>query len=102
MLYALMAFAAWRVWESAPSSPRTWGLVLFLLQLALNFAWTFIFFRQHAMGAALAEIVLLWAAIGVTMLVFGRVSPLAAGLIAPYWAWVSFAAVLNAAFWRVN
>jgi tryptophan-rich sensory protein len=102
LLYALMAIAAWRVWESAPSSLRTWGLVLFLLQLALNFAWTFLFFRQHAMGAALAEVVLLWAAIGVTTLAFGRVAPVAAWLMAPYWAWVSFATVLNAAFWRAN
>jgi tryptophan-rich sensory protein len=44
----------------------------------------------------------LWAAIGVTTLVFSRVSPAAAWLMAPYWAWVTFAAVLNAAFWRLN
>jgi len=46
--------------------------------------------------------VLLWAAIGATALEFARVSPLAAGLMAPYLAWVTFAAVLNGAFWRLN
>jgi len=102
LLYALMAVAAWRVWEAPPSSLRTGGLVLFLLQLALNFAWTFVFFRQHALGAALAEVILLWAAIGVTTLVFARTDSFAAWLMAPYWAWVSFATLLNAAFWRVN
>ena len=102
LLYALMAIAAWRVWLSAPSPMRTWGLVLFVVQLGLNFAWSWIFFRQHAIGAALAEAVLLWAAIGATTLVFGRVAPVSAWLMAPYWAWVSFATVLNAAFWRVN
>jgi tryptophan-rich sensory protein len=61
-----------------------------------------IFFRQHAIGAALVEVVALWAAIGATTLVFCRVSPAAAWLMAPYWAWVSFASVLNAAFWRLN
>jgi len=102
LLYALMAIAAWQVWLSAPSALRAWGLALFLAQLALNFVWSWIFFRQHAIGAALAEVVLLWALIGVTTLVFGRVAPLAAWLMAPYWAWVSFASVLNAAYWRLN
>jgi len=102
LLYAMMAVAAWQVWES-PSSPlRTLGLALFLVQLILNFAWSLIFFRQHAIGAALVEVVALWAAIGATTLVFCRVSPAAAWLMAPYWAWVSFASVLNAAFWRLN
>ena len=102
LLYALMAIAAWQVWQTAPSSLRTWGLVLFLAQLGLNFAWSWIFFRHHAIRSALVEIVLLWIAIGAATLIFHRVSPAAAWLMVPYWAWVSFATVLNAAFWRLN
>ena len=102
LLYALMAFAAWRVWLAGPSQPRAWGLVLFLVQLGLNFAWSWIFFRHHALGAALAEVVLLWAAIGATTFAFARVSPLAAWLMTPYLAWVTFASLLNGAFWRLN
>ena len=102
MLYAIMAVAAWQVWESPASPMRTAGLALFLIQLILNFAWSLIFFRHHAIGAALVEIVVMWAAIGATTLVFGRVSSSAAWLMAPYWAWVTFATVLNAAFWRLN
>ena len=102
LLYLMMALAAWRVGLAEASPWRTWGLALFLVQLGLNLAWSWIFFRQHAIGAALAEIVLLWAAIGATTLVFARVSPAAAWLMSPYWAWVSFAALLNAAFWRLN
>jgi tryptophan-rich sensory protein len=45
---------------------------------------------------------LLWAAIGAATLLFGRVAPVAAWLMAPYWAWVSFASVLNAAYWLLN
>lgn len=102
LLYAMMAIAAWQVSQTAPSTLRTWGIGLFLTQLALNFAWSFLFFRCHAIGGALAEVIVLWLAIGATTLVFGRVMPSAAGLMAPYWAWVTFAAVLNAAFWRLN
>jgi tryptophan-rich sensory protein len=97
LLYTLMAVAAWQVWLLPTSPLRTWGLALFLAQLALNFAWTFLFFRQHAIGGALVEVVVLWAAIGATTIVFGWLSPSAAWLLAPYWAWV-----LNTAYWRLN
>jgi tryptophan-rich sensory protein len=102
LLYALMAIAAWRVGLAAPSPARTWGLALFLAQLALNFAWSWIFFRRHAIGAALVEIIVLWSAIGATAILFARVAPLAAWLIAPYLAWVTFACLLNGAYWRLN
>ena len=102
LLYALMSLAAWRVWEVSPSQLRTVGLMLFLVQLGLNFIWSLIFFRYHAIGVAFAEVLLLWVAIGATTLVFSRVAPIAAWMMAPYWAWVSFASILNWAFWRVN
>jgi tryptophan-rich sensory protein len=103
VLYALMGIAAWRVWLTVPSPMRTWGLALFMLQLGLNLAWSWIFFRQHAIGAALAELwLLLWPAVLATSLVFERVVPVSAWLMVPYLIWLSFAAILNAAFWRVN
>jgi tryptophan-rich sensory protein len=102
LLYALMAVAAWLVGQSDPSPLRTWGLVLFLVQLGLNLAWTLIFFRRHAIGAAFAEVIVLWLAIGATTVVFSRVDSTAAWLMAPYWAWVTFASALNAEFWRLN
>ena len=102
LLYALMAVAAWQVWISAASPLRTWGLGLFLVQLGVNLAWSWIFFRQHAIGAAFADVLALWVLIGATTLVFARTSPLAAWLMVPYWAWVTFATLLNAAFQRLN
>jgi len=102
LLYGLMAFAAWRVWLAEHSSARSWAVGLFLAQLALNLAWTWIFFRKHAIGAALIEIALLWAAICATTLAFSRVEHAAAWLMAPYLAWVTFASALNAAYWRLN
>ncbi len=102
LLYLLMAVAAWTVWET-PSSPiRAWGLAFFLAQLALNLAWSWVFFRRHAIRAALIEISVLWVAIAVTTGMFSRIQAAAAWLMAPYLAWVTFASVLNAAFWRLN
>ncbi len=102
LLYLLMAVAAWIVSQSGPSTLRTAALGLFLAQLALNLAWSWIFFRRHALGGALAEVLLLWLAIGATTLVFARVTPAAGWLLLPYWGWASFASLLNAAIWRLN
>lgn len=102
LLYALMVVALWRILSSEPSLFRDWVIALFVLQLALNLAWSWIFFRQHAIGAALAEVLALWGAIALTAALAARVAPLAAWLLLPYLAWVTFAAALNAAFWRLN
>jgi translocator protein len=102
ILYFMMAIAAWMIGEQAHSVWRSAGLILFIVQLGLNLTWSWIFFRRHAIGAALVEIVALWIGIGATTMVFSRVSSVAAWLMAPYWAWVSFAAVLNFAIWRLN
>jgi TspO/MBR family len=75
---------------------------LFVLQLALNLAWSWIFFRKHAIGSAAVEVALLWCSIGATTVLFSQVSSTAAWLIAPYWAWVTFASILNASIWRLN
>jgi benzodiazapine receptor len=97
-LYVLMAIAAWRVWRKA----GLWPLGLYAMQLALNGAWSFIFFGAHAVGAALVEIVLLLALVLAMMASFWRKDRIAGLLLLPYAAWVLFAAVLNAAIWRLN
>lgn len=102
LLYLLMAVAIWQVLGTADLSHVRLSLALFLLQLGLNFAWSWIFFARHQIGLALVEIVLLWLAIGATTFSFRAISPLAAGLMLPYWVWVSFASVLNEEFWRLN
>ena len=102
LLYAFMAIAVWMVGQSAPSPLRTWALVLFLVQLGLNFAWSWLFFHHHDLGASLVDIGFLWAALAATTFLFARVVPLTAWMLAPYLAWVSFAAILNAAYWRLN
>ena len=98
-LYVMIAIAGWLLWERGRGSV---AMTLWFVQLALNAAWSWIFFGLHAMGAALVEIVVLWLAIGATIVTARRGSPAAAWLLLPYWAWVAFAAVLNFAYWQLN
>jgi len=100
VLYALMAIAAWLIWKRPDSPRRRTALVWFGIQLALNFGWSLLFFRDHQIGAALVEILLLWLAIALTMALFFRLSRAAGWVFVPYLAWVSFASVLNIAIWR--
>jgi len=101
-LYAMMSVAAWLVWKRGGFVVQRRPLALFLAQLVLNAAWTPLFFGLHRAGIAFAEIVLLWLAIATTLTAFRPVSRVAAWLLAPYLAWVSFAVALNFTLWRLN
>ncbi len=98
-LYLMMAVAAWLVWRRGNARP---ALILFALQLLLNAAWSLLFFGLHRVDFALVDIVLLLAALAATALTFRRHSTIAAVLLVPYIAWVSFATALNFAIWRLN
>ena len=101
-LYFAMAIAAWLVWRRKGVEGGRTELTLFALQLVLNTAWSFIFFKLHSLSWAFADIVALWIAIAATLLAFAHTSTLSALLLAPYLAWVSYAAALNFAIWRMN
>jgi len=99
LLYAMMAVAGWLAWREGRARL---GTLLFLLQLALNAAWPWIFFGERRIGWALVCIVALCTLILGTLAAFWRVSRGAAILLVPYLGWVGFAAALNAAIWRLN
>jgi translocator protein len=102
ILYVLMAVAMWRI-ESHGDTPAVGAArKVFLIQLALNFAWTPVFFGAHAIIAAMVVIVAIWIAIVATFVVFHRVERAAAYLLVPYWAWVTFAMFLNAGYVILN
>lgn len=101
-LYTLMAVAAWLVWRQGGFATQRRALSLFIVQLALNAAWTPLFFGLHWPGVAFAELLLLWTAISAATACFFKVSRTAGWLMLPYLAWVTFAAILNAALWRLN
>ena len=101
-LYALMGISLFLVWKSPEGRDRNNALVIFAVQIALNFIWSFLFFKFNLVGVALVEIVLLWISILMMIIFFRRISKLAAFLQIPYLLWVSFASVLNAAIWFLN
>jgi tryptophan-rich sensory protein len=101
-LYILMALAAWLVWRVDGFRPARTALTLFLLQLALNALWSWLFFGWHRGALAFGDILLLWVLIAATLVAFWRTRPLAGALLVPYLLWVSFAAALNYSVWRLN
>ena len=102
LLYLMIALAGWRVWRRVGLSGARAGMAAYSAQLALNLAWSFLFFGGRMIGIALAEIVLLLVVIGVNAVLFWRTDRLAGWLLVPYAAWVAFACVLNFALWRLN
>lgn len=101
-LYVLMAVAAWWVWRARGFGGARIALVLFIAQLAANALWSWLFFVWHQGGLAFAEVLLLWGMIAATVVAFWRVSRLAAALLIPYLAWVTFASALNFTVWKLN
>lgn len=102
VLYALMGVAAWLVWKAQGWQKARMALSFFVVQLAANALWTWLFFVWHVGAVAFAEIVLLWVLIAYTAWAFWRVSRLAGALLLPYLVWVSFATALCFAMWRGN
>ena len=98
-LYGMMAVAGWLAWRDERSRTTT---LVFLLQLLLNGAWSWLFFGLRRPDLALVGVVLLWLAIVATITAFWKISRLAVILFVPYLAWVTFAALLNRAVVGLN
>jgi translocator protein len=102
MLYILMGFSFYLIWIMPQSSTRRLAIMLYVIQLVLNFAWSFLFFYFHAIGVAFIEIFLLWTSILLMIILFYKIKPLAAYLNIPYLLWVSFATMLNGSYYLLN
>ncbi|HJX28676.1 MAG TPA: TspO/MBR family protein [Thermoanaerobaculia bacterium] len=101
-LYILMGVAAWLVWRHGGWRTQKRPLTLFVVQVVLNALWSLLFFGLRNPALGMAEIVVLWLAILATLIAFWKVSRVAGGLMVPYLGWVTFAAALNFAIWRLN
>ncbi|MCX6285149.1 MAG: tryptophan-rich sensory protein [Bacteroidetes bacterium] len=101
-LYILLGVSLYLVWKLESGKERNLAILAFLLQLVLNFGWSFLFFYFRMIGFALAEIVLLWIAIVIMLYLFFKIRPIAAYINIPYLLWVTFASILNSAYYFLN
>ena len=101
-LYALMALSAWLVWRARGFAGARAALALFIIQLAANAAWSWLFFTWRRGDLAFAEILVLWSLIAATVVSFQRLDSIAAYLLYPYLAWTTFASALTFIVWRLN
>ena len=102
-LYVLMGLAAYLVYEKGlRRNDVRKALAVFGGQLVLNALWSIVFFGAHQILGAAVLIVVLWAMILATILLFSRISKAAAYLLIPYILWVSFATVLNISLYVLN
>lgn len=98
-LYILLGLALALVLNARGARGRAAAVALFAVALALNLAWTPIFFGAHEVGKGLVVIVLMILTGIAATFAFGRIRSLAAWLMVPYLVWISFAGVLN---WRIG
>lgn len=100
-LYILMGIAAFLIWRRGLR--QVWpAMLLFVIQLALNALWPFLFFGLRSPLAGLSGIIALWGVLLATVIAFWSVSRAAGALLIPYLAWVSYALILNYSIWRLN
>jgi translocator protein len=103
LIFTLCAIAAVQGWNALQGRAGRARLVaLYLLNMALNIIWSVLFFKLRRPDWALAEVGALWLSVASLIAVTARAAPRAAWLLAPYQAWVSFAAFLNLAIVRLN
>lgn len=103
VLYLLMGISLYLIWQKGINEKGIKAAVeLFFLQLIANAAWSLIFFGLHSLAGAFAEIIILWLLLTETIFTFYKFNKLAAKLLLPYLAWVSFAAWLTYSTWMLN
>ena len=102
ILYVLLGIAVAMILAEPPSERRRNALILFFTQLALNFAWSPVFFAAHDISLAAMMIIVMVAIAAAAAGQFFRLRPLAGALMAPYLAWLCFAAALNGAIEQLN
>jgi benzodiazapine receptor len=102
ILYLLMGTSFYLILQTPKNEIRTRAIIIFCVQLGLNFLWSFLFFKFQLVGIAFIEILLIWASILTMVITFYKLNKTAALLQIPYLMWVSFASVLNGAIWWLN
>jgi tryptophan-rich sensory protein len=102
LLYLLMGISLYLIHRQTSSPLRTKAIIIFGVQLILNFVWSFLFFKYRLLGIAFIEIILIWVSIVFMINSFYSVNKKAAYLQILYLVWVSFATLLNGSIWFLN
>jgi tryptophan-rich sensory protein len=102
ILYVLMGLALALVLSAWGARFRLPAVLMFVIQLLFNLAWSPVFFAEHEISLALAIIVVLDVAVVITIVLFWKVRRTAALLLLPYLAWILFATLLNWQFLTLN
>lgn len=102
ILYILMGISLYLIMQSPKNEIRKKAITIFIIQLVLNFCWSFLFFKFNLLGISFAEIILIWISILFMIITFYKIDKKAALLQIPYLLWVSFASVLNGSIWFLN
>lgn len=102
ILYAMMAISLWRLWEAPKDEMRKRAITLFLLQLVVNLAWSWIFFGAESIRGGLSTILALVVLLTWTIIAAWKVDRFAAALLLPYLLWIGYATALTAEIARLN
>lgn len=101
-IYIFMGISLYLIWIQPKSNLKKYCIKIFALQMILNFLWSFIFFHFHLIEVALIDIILLWSSLIIMIFMFYKMKPIAAYVNIPYICWVTFALILNTAYYRLN
>lgn len=102
ILYTLMGISAARVWIASEDKGSNGGLMLYAIQLVVNFFWSVIFFTLQAYGFAFFWLLFLWLLVLLMIISFSKTDKIAAYLQIPYLLWLTFAGYLNFMVWMLN
>ena len=102
LLYVLMGLSFFYIWIQPRIRERTVAKIIYIVQLLLNFAWSFLFFYYHNIALALIDIIVLDIVVVIMLLKFYQLKPIATYLNIPYLLWILFATALNAAYYFLN
>ncbi|GAU94641.1 hypothetical protein RvY_06375 [Ramazzottius varieornatus] len=100
-VYTSMGLASWLIFRSEGAT-RLLALILYCIQLILNFMWSPLFFNGHLITGALVDISLLWIVVALCIFAFLPLNKLASALMVPYLIWLSIATSLNFWIWKYN
>ncbi len=102
VLYILMGVSFYLILQSENSILKRRAIIIFFIQLFLNFCWSFLFFKFKLVEVAFIEIISIWVSIIIMIFTFYKINKTASYLQIPYLLWVSFASVLNGSIWILN